>query len=108
MFGEAKRAKNADDAARERDAVAEAWFEDLIGKINGTAWREQPGTVVEAAVVVILGLLFGFRPCTLYKLQRTEMTTNAEGLIFTEPFRKGYAAKSNKLRRLRYPWRTWP
>ena len=36
------------------------------------------------------------------------MAISDEAVVFTEAFRKGYAMKSNRLRRLRFPWKSWP
>lgn len=68
------------------------------------SYRDAPVVDVEPLVLVTLTLLFGFRPATAVSLKLSDWKVTEDELVFTEAFRKGYAAKKCPLRRLTYPF----
>ena len=56
---------------------------------------------MEALLVVFLGILFGFRPVTLCRMELTALEMNENGYGLTEAFRKGYTVPK---RRMTIPW----
>jgi hypothetical protein len=58
--------------------------------------------------MLCLELLFGFRPVTLARMQVSSLIVGETELTFSEGFRKAYFTKKTKLRRLAFPWLTWP
>ena len=63
---------------------------------------------VEALMVVFLGILFGFRPVTICRMDLTALELGEDGYSLTEAFRKGYTAKTVPKRRMKIPWANFP
>ena len=59
-------------------------------------------------MVVVLSLIFGFRPQTVVALKLSDITYEGVELKFTEAFRKGYSNKNKAKRRLTYPYSNFP
>jgi hypothetical protein len=62
----------------------------------------------ESLMVVVLSLLFGFRPTTVVKMELSSLNVTDEGFNLTEAFRKGYTAKTVPKRRMFIPWAGFP
>ena len=59
-------------------------------------------------MVVVLSLIFGFRPQTVVALKLSDITYESVELKFTEAFQKGYSNKNKAKRRLTYPHSNFP
>mgnify|MGYP006360665351 FL=1 len=65
MYAEAQRAYNKEGPVQERDALPNKWFEQLWRVVDDRLYVDKPNDTVEALLIVVLSILFGFRPNTL-------------------------------------------
>ena len=65
MYAEAQRAYNKEGPVQERDALPNKWFEQLWRVVDDRLYVDKPSDTVEALLIVVLSILFGFRPNTL-------------------------------------------
>ena len=76
--------------------------------VENQKYKSKSEAVVESLVIVILSLLFGFRPQTVVKLDLADFDMSEHELKFTEACRKGYSTKNVPLRRVSYPFDNFP